>query len=140
MHGAILAPMADATTNPTTASGPRLDASSLEDASAFVRAAGLILDEVTSSRVTGHLELGPDHRTPWGIVHGGVYSTAVESAESLGARNALRGRGGSWSKPRPSTRAAPINCGASISPTRRAGSSRTVRFASKTWPGSPEHG
>src|ERR1700730_14903050 len=93
MHGAILAPMTDATTNPPTASGPRLDASSLEDASVFVRAAGLILDEVTDSRVTGHLQLGPDHLTPWGIVHGGVYSTAVESAASLGASTAVRGRG-----------------------------------------------
>ena len=93
MHGAILAPMTDATTNPTTASGPRLDASSLEDASVFVRAAGLILDEVTDSRVTGHLQLGPDHLTPWGIVHGGVYLTAVESAASLGASTAVRGRG-----------------------------------------------
>jgi 1,4-dihydroxy-2-naphthoyl-CoA hydrolase len=85
--------MTDAMTNPTTASGPRLDASSLEDASVFVRAAGLILDEVTESRVTGHLQLGPDHLTPWGIVHGGVYSTAVESAASLGASTAVRGRG-----------------------------------------------
>jgi len=84
----------DATTGRTTTSGgPRLDASSLEDASAFVRAAGLIIDEVTDSRVTGHLELGPSHLTPWGIVHGGVYSTAVESAASVGASTAVRARG-----------------------------------------------
>jgi 1,4-dihydroxy-2-naphthoyl-CoA hydrolase len=86
--------MTDAPTHPTTTSGgPRLDAGSLEDASDFVRAAGLIIDEITDSRVTGHLELGPDHLTPWGIVHGGVYSTAVESAASVGASNAVRGRG-----------------------------------------------
>jgi 1,4-dihydroxy-2-naphthoyl-CoA hydrolase len=65
----------------------------VEDASAFVRAAGLVVDEVTASRVTGHLQLGPGHLTPWGIVHGGVYSTAVESAASLGASTAVRGRG-----------------------------------------------
>ena len=81
-------------TTPTpTRAVPRLDASSEESLSAFVRAAGLILDEVTGSRVTGHLELGPDHLTPWGIVHGGVYSTAVESAASLGASTAVRERG-----------------------------------------------
>src|SRR2546427_2745060 len=51
----------------------------LGEASAFVHAAGLVLDEVTDSRVTGHLQLGPAHHTPWGIVHGGVYSTAIES-------------------------------------------------------------
>ena len=76
----------------TTAAIP-LDAGSMEAASAFVRAAGLVLDEVTGSRVTGHLHLGPDHHTPWGIVHGGVYSTAIESAASIGASTAVRDRG-----------------------------------------------
>ena len=81
------------TTPPTTGAGPRLDAAPLEGFSTFVRAAGLVLDEVSGSRVTGHLELGTDHLTPWGIVHGGVYSTAVESAASLGASTAVRERG-----------------------------------------------
>jgi uncharacterized protein (TIGR00369 family) len=81
-------------TTPTpTNAGPRLDARSLDHVSAFVRAAGLVLDEVTGSRVTGHIELGADHLTPWGIVHGGVYSTAVESAASIGASTAVRERG-----------------------------------------------
>jgi uncharacterized protein (TIGR00369 family) len=81
-------------TTPTpTNAGPRLDARSLDDVSAFVRAAGLVLDEVTGSRVTGHIELGADHLSPWGIVHGGVYSTAVESAASIGASTAVRVRG-----------------------------------------------
>jgi uncharacterized protein (TIGR00369 family) len=74
---------------PTTAV-PRLDASSLEEASVFVRSAGLVLDEVSGDRVTGHILLGPDHHTPWGIVHGGVYSTAIESAASIGASAAVR--------------------------------------------------
>jgi 1,4-dihydroxy-2-naphthoyl-CoA hydrolase len=39
------------------------------------------------------MELGADHLTPWGIVHGGVYSTAVESAASLGASTAVHERG-----------------------------------------------
>jgi 1,4-dihydroxy-2-naphthoyl-CoA hydrolase len=76
-----------------TGGGPRLDAASPEALSTFVRAAGLIVDEVTGTRVTGHIELGPDHLTPWGIVHGGVYSTAVESAASLGASTAVHDRG-----------------------------------------------
>jgi len=76
-----------------TGGGPRLDAASPEALSSFVRAAGLVLDEVTGNRVTGHIELGSDHLTPWGIVHGGVYSTAVESAASLGASTAVHDRG-----------------------------------------------
>jgi len=77
---------------PTTGT-PRLDAASLEATSPFVRAAGLALDEVSSSRVVGHLGLGPDHHTPWGIVHGGVYTTAIESVASIGASTGVRARG-----------------------------------------------
>ena len=76
----------------TTRSGPRLEAS-LEEGSAFLRAAGLILDEIAAARVTGHLVLGPEHHTPWGIVHGGVYTTAIESAASVGASTAVRDQG-----------------------------------------------
>lgn len=60
------------------------------DSGAFVRAAGLVVDELTPSRVAGHIDLGPDHHTPWGIVHGGVYATAIESAASIGATLAVR--------------------------------------------------
>jgi 1,4-dihydroxy-2-naphthoyl-CoA hydrolase len=77
----------------TVRATPSLDAASLDDASAFLRAAGLIFDEITATRVTGHLLLGPEHHTPWGIVHGGVYTTAVESAASVGASTAVRDRG-----------------------------------------------
>jgi uncharacterized protein (TIGR00369 family) len=74
----------------TSAAAPSLDAGSLEDASAFLRVAGLVFDEITADRVTGHLQLGPEHHTPWGIVHGGVYTTAVESVASVGASHAVR--------------------------------------------------
>lgn len=52
-----------------------------------------MLDEVGATRVRGHLDLGADHHTPWGIVHGGVYTTVVESAASIGASEAVRPRG-----------------------------------------------
>jgi len=59
----------------------------------FLAAAGLELEELSGDRVLGHIELGPQHHTPWGIVHGGVYTTAVESAASLGASAAVRDQG-----------------------------------------------
>jgi uncharacterized protein (TIGR00369 family) len=65
----------------------------LTRASDFVRAAGLQLTEVGPRRVVGYLDLGPRHHTPWGMVHGGVYTTAVESAASLGAAAAVAERG-----------------------------------------------
>jgi uncharacterized protein (TIGR00369 family) len=81
------------TTDTPPSGGLRLEPGSLEDSSAFVRAAGLAVDEVTGGVVRGHLELGPDHHTPWGIVHGGVYTSAIESAASVGATTAVRDRG-----------------------------------------------
>jgi uncharacterized protein (TIGR00369 family) len=57
----------------------------LEHAPAFLRAAGLEVAETSATRVTGTIAAGPDHHTPWGVVHGGVYTTAVESACSIGA-------------------------------------------------------
>ena len=71
----------------------RLEPGSLEASGAFVRAVGLELDEVSDTRVTGHIDLSEDHHTPWGIVHGGVYATAIESAASIGASTAVRERG-----------------------------------------------
>ena len=78
--------------SPRTAA-PRREASPLETSSAFVAHAGLILDEISGERVVAHIDLGPDHHTPWGIVHGGVYATAVESAASIGATTAVADQG-----------------------------------------------
>jgi 1,4-dihydroxy-2-naphthoyl-CoA hydrolase len=72
---------------------PELPDVSLDRAPAFLRAAGLQIEEATATRVTGTIVAGPEHRTPWGVVHGGVYTTAVESACSVGASLAVVGRG-----------------------------------------------
>ena len=72
---------------------PQTDARLPGPESAFVAAIGLELEEVSPTRVVGHLELGPGHHTPWGIVHGGVYAAAIESAASLGASSAVNDNG-----------------------------------------------
>jgi 1,4-dihydroxy-2-naphthoyl-CoA hydrolase len=69
------------------------DFTSRENLGGFVSAAGLVLDEITPTLVRGHIDLTDAHHTPWGIVHGGVYSSAVESAASLGAGAAVHDRG-----------------------------------------------
>ena len=74
-------------------STPDFDVWSLESSASFVKGAGLVLDEVGESEVAGHIDLDSEHHTPWGIVHGGVYSTAVESAASIGASAAVRTQG-----------------------------------------------
>ena len=62
-------------------------------AAPFVAAAGLRVDEASGTELTGHIDAGPDHHTPWGVVHGGLYATAVESAASIGASLAVQGQG-----------------------------------------------
>jgi 1,4-dihydroxy-2-naphthoyl-CoA hydrolase len=65
----------------------------LTTASRFVAASGFEVTEVSGTRVAGHVDLGPDQHTPWGVVHGGVYCTVVESAASIGASAAVVDRG-----------------------------------------------
>jgi uncharacterized protein (TIGR00369 family) len=61
--------------------------------STFMQAAGLVLDKVETSHVTGWIDLGSGHHQPWGLVHGGVYTTAIESAASVGASTAAHEHG-----------------------------------------------
>ena len=65
----------------------------LTSAGRFVAASGFEVTDVSGTRVAGHVELGPDQHTPWGVVHGGVYCTVVESAASIGASAAVADRG-----------------------------------------------
>jgi 1,4-dihydroxy-2-naphthoyl-CoA hydrolase len=69
--------------------GPKLPDLGLDTAPPFLRAAGLHVEEATGERVTATIAAGPDQHTPWGVVHGGVYTTAVESACSIGASLAV---------------------------------------------------
>ncbi len=62
-------------------------------ASAFVVATGFDVAEISGTRVSGTVEVGPDQHTPWGVVHGGVYCAVVESAASIGASAAVADRG-----------------------------------------------
>lgn len=71
----------------------RMPDMTLTSASVFVAASGLVVDDVTDTTVRGHADLGEDQHTPWGVVHGGVYATIVESAASIGASHAVADRG-----------------------------------------------
>ena len=62
---------------------------SLDASSAFVQGTGLVVAHIAGDEVRGHLEAGASHHTPWGVVHGGVYASAIESACSIGASAAV---------------------------------------------------
>jgi 1,4-dihydroxy-2-naphthoyl-CoA hydrolase len=90
LTGRTVSSVSELTGTRAATAGPRLETT---EAGAFLRTLGMALDEISATRVTAHLDLGPDHHTPWGIVHGGVYTTVVESAASIGASVAVRDRG-----------------------------------------------
>jgi 1,4-dihydroxy-2-naphthoyl-CoA hydrolase len=50
----------------------------------FVEYLGLDLREVTGDRVVAAWTAGPQHHQPYGIVHGGVHCSVVETLGSLG--------------------------------------------------------
>jgi len=58
----------------------------------FLQVSGLRVEELGGTKVRGFIDLDERHHTPWGVVHGGVYTTAVESAASLGASAAVKER------------------------------------------------
>ena len=65
----------------------------VEDAAAWLNAApegwnkamGLRFVHATADEVVAEIDIGPCHRQPYGIVHGGVHSGMVETVTSVGA-------------------------------------------------------
>jgi len=50
-------------------------------------------DEVQPTRVSGTVAADERHHQPWGIVHGGLYTSAIETFASIGASAAVKDRG-----------------------------------------------
>jgi 1,4-dihydroxy-2-naphthoyl-CoA hydrolase len=50
-------------------------------------------DECTSTRVSGTIAADQRHHQPWGIVHGGLYTAAIETFATSGAYEAVKDRG-----------------------------------------------
>ncbi|WP_341720453.1 PaaI family thioesterase [Micromonospora sp. FIMYZ51] len=59
----------------------------------FFALLGLELDEISGDRVTIRWRVRPELHQPYGIQHGGVYCSVVETAASLGAGFWLGERG-----------------------------------------------
>lgn len=51
----------------------------------WVRANGLHFLAASADGVTAEMVVGPQHRQPYGLVHGGVYAGIIESLASVGA-------------------------------------------------------
>lgn len=59
----------------------------------WTEALGLEMLEVGPERVVARIEAGPRHHQPYGILHGGVYASIVESVASYGAGQAAHALG-----------------------------------------------
>jgi 1,4-dihydroxy-2-naphthoyl-CoA hydrolase len=69
------------------------DGPGLGMADGFSTSIGMHMEAVSGTRVTGWVDIGPNHLQPGSIVHGGLYASVVEEAGSYGAAFAVRDRG-----------------------------------------------
>src|SRR4051794_29835382 len=60
---------------------------------AIRRSADFRILELSGQRVVARMSLNEAHHQPYGIVHGGIYATAVEGVASYGANAAVADRG-----------------------------------------------
>ena len=65
----------------------------LTAASEFMRLLDIRFEEQTPTRVSGTIAADERHHQPWGLVHGGVYTTAIETFATTGAYEAVKDRG-----------------------------------------------
>jgi 1,4-dihydroxy-2-naphthoyl-CoA hydrolase len=59
----------------------------------FMRLLEIEFEERTPARVTGSVAADERHHQPWGLVHGGLYTTAIETFATTGAFEAVKDRG-----------------------------------------------
>ncbi len=55
-----------------------------EDRVTFVGHAGIELTDASADHATGRIQITENHHQPYGVVHGGVYCTLVETLASTG--------------------------------------------------------
>lgn len=60
---------------------------------AFAESTNLQITELTTSTLTGYADLDSTHHQPYGIVHGGLYATIVETVGSVAGSFAVHDQG-----------------------------------------------
>ena len=62
-------------------------------AEGWAKTLGLVCLRASADEVVGEVEVGPEHLQPYGLVHGGVYASILETLASVGAAIAAHPRG-----------------------------------------------
>jgi 1,4-dihydroxy-2-naphthoyl-CoA hydrolase len=65
----------------------------LTGSSELLRLLEIDFDEIGPTRVVGSIAADERHHQPWGLVHGGLYTTAIETFATVGAFAAVEERG-----------------------------------------------
>ena len=65
----------------------------LTGASALMALLDIQFDEISRTRVRGSVAADQRHHQPWGLVHGGLYTTAIETFATTGAHEAVKNQG-----------------------------------------------
>ena len=61
--------------------------------SEFMRLLEIEFEERSPARVAGSIAADKRHHQPWGLVHGGLYTTAIETFATTGAFEAVKDSG-----------------------------------------------
>lgn len=80
-------------TKEETDMGDDLDKGELRGDSGFMRQLGIDFEEMDAKRVTGWFDATSEHHQPWGLVHGGVFTSVIETFATVGAYLTVRDRG-----------------------------------------------
>lgn len=63
------------------------------ETSELMRLLDIEFDELGPTRVAGSIAADDRHHQPWGLAHGGLYTTVIETFATTGAYEAVRNRG-----------------------------------------------
>lgn len=69
-----------------------LDTAELRGDSEFMRVLGIHFEEMGEERVTGWFDATSAHHQPWGLVHGGVFTSIIETFATVGAYLTVKDR------------------------------------------------
>jgi 1,4-dihydroxy-2-naphthoyl-CoA hydrolase len=69
------------------------DLTDLTGVNALMALLEIQFEEISATRVRGSAAADERHHQPWGIVHGGLYTTVIETFATTGAYEAAKDRG-----------------------------------------------
>jgi uncharacterized protein (TIGR00369 family) len=77
----------------TSAIGNAADAATALNTSRLLQLIDAQFDEASPQRVSGTIAADERHHQPWGLIHGGLYTAAIETFATIGAFQAVKDDG-----------------------------------------------